>query len=73
MFCGSRLFSLHVLKYVLSVLQVLGEAIDRGLLHRRGDVAVDVHGRGDRGVPQALLHHFGVLFEFEQQGHVRVP
>lgn len=29
------------------IAEVCGEAVDRGLLHRRGDVAVDVHSRRD--------------------------
>ena len=57
---------LHVLRYVLSLIQMLGEAVYCRFLHRRGDVAVDIHGRGDRGVPEALLHYLGVLAEFEQ-------
>ncbi len=70
-----RHIPLHVLKYVRSLIQMLREAAYCGFLHRRGDVAVDVHvhGRGDRRAPQALLHHFGVLSEFEQQGRVRMP
>lgn len=49
-----------------------GEAVYSGALHGRGDVRVDVHRRGDRGVPEPLLHDLGVFAEFEQQGRVGV-
>ena len=47
-------FSLHVLRYVLSLSEMRREAVCRRLLHRRGDVAVDVH-RGGRGAPKVRL------------------
>lgn len=49
------------------------KAIHCSLLHRRCDVAVDVHRRGDRGVPKTLLNDLRVLPKFKQQGRVRVP
>jgi len=49
------------------------QAIHCGLLRRRCDMAVDVHRRGDRGVPKTLLNDLGVLPKFEQQGRVRLP
>ena len=52
---------------------MLGEAVDRGTLHRRGDVAVDVHRRGDCGVAKSFLRDLRVHSEFEQQGRVSVP
>lgn len=36
--------------------EAAGELVDGVLLHRQGDVAVDVHRRGDDGVPEAFLH-----------------
>jgi hypothetical protein len=46
----------HVLRYVLSPIQMPCEAVRCGLLHRRCDVAVDVHRRGDRGVVRVVLN-----------------
>lgn len=46
------------------------ELFDGVLLHRRGDVAVDVHRCGDGGVPQPLLDHFGVSAPFQKLGGV---
>ncbi|MBA3372035.1 MAG: transposase, partial [Euzebyaceae bacterium] len=62
---GRRPFRAHVPGYVLGVSQMRREAVYCRLLHRRGDVAVDVHRRGDRGVPEPLLHHLRVLPEFQ--------
>lgn len=56
-----------------AVAKVCGEAVDGTLLHRRSDVAVDVDGRGDRGVPEAFLDDLRVLAELQQQGRVGVP
>ena len=66
-------FSRHVLSYVLSVPEMRREAGRCGLLHRRGDVTVDVHRRGDGGVPEALLHHLRMLAQLQQERGVRVP
>ena len=53
--------------------EAAGEPVDGVLLHRRGDVAVDVHRRGDRGVPEAFLHDLGRHAEFHEDRRVRVP
>ena len=69
---GQGPFALKVLEKVLSPAEVLCESVYCRPLHGRRDMAVDVHRRGDRGVPKPLLHHLRVLPEFEQQGRVGV-
>lgn len=49
------------------------ESVDRGALHRRGDVRVDIHRGRDRGVSEALLYDLWVLPRFQQHSGVGVP
>jgi hypothetical protein len=74
---GRGPFPVHVPIYVLrlggGVPEVRREAVDGALLHRRGDVAVDVHRRRDGAVAEAFLDDLGVLAELQQQRRVRVP
>ena len=53
--------------------EAAGELVDGVLLHRRGDVAVDVHRRGDGRVPETFLHDLGRHAEFHEDRRVRVP